>query len=55
MNLLTLVLLAWVLVFALPKLYINNQTTVDPLLEKLMHQVDSIKEKVFKTDLKKED
>jgi len=54
-NLLTLVLLAWVLVFALPKLYINNQTTVDPLLEKLMHQVDSLKEKVFKTDLKKED
>jgi len=53
-NLLTLVLLAWVLVFSLPKLYVNNQVAADQVLEKLKLQVDSVKEKVFKSEPKQD-
>jgi len=46
-NAITLVLIAWVLVFSLPKLYINNQAMADEIYGKLKLQYDALQEKVF--------
>jgi len=56
-NAITLVLIAWVLAFSLPKLYINNQAVADEIFGKLKVHVDSIQEKVFNkaTPIKKDD
>ena len=45
-NFLTLIILTWLGLFTLPKLYINNQTQVDEVLEKVMAQVEEVKGKV---------
>merc|ERR1712133_249219 len=45
-NFLTLIILAWLGFFTLPKLYINNQAQVDDVVGKLMVQVEEIKGKV---------
>jgi len=45
-NALTLIILAWVAFFTLPKVYINNQAQVDEVLAKVMAQVDEVKGKV---------
>lgn len=45
-NALTLIILAWVAFFTLPKVYINNQTQVDEVLAKVMAQVEEVKGKV---------
>jgi hypothetical protein len=45
-NALTLVIVAWVGLFTIPKVYINNQAKVDEVLGKVMAQVQEIKEKV---------
>merc|ERR1719210_1687663 len=45
-NFLTLIILTWLGLFTLPKLYINNQTQVDEVLEKVMAQVEDVKGKV---------
>jgi len=57
-NALTLVLIAWVLLFSVPKLYLNNQVAADELYAKVKVHVDSLQEKVFNkpaAPLKKED
>jgi len=45
-NALTLVMLAWVAFFTLPKVYINNQAQIDEVVGKVMAQVQEVKEKV---------
>merc|ERR1712059_222277 len=45
-NLLTLVILAWVALFTLPKLYLNNQVVVDDVVEKMKVQAMELKGKV---------
>ena len=45
-NALTLVILAWVAFFTLPKLYVNNQAQVDEVVGKVMAQVNEVKAKV---------
>lgn len=45
-NALTLVILTWVGLFTLPKVYIQNQTQVDEVLGKVMAQVQEVKGKV---------
>ena len=45
-NALTLVIVAWVAAFALPKLYLNNQAAVDDVVAKVMAQVEEVKAKV---------
>jgi hypothetical protein len=45
-NALTLITLAWVGLFTLPKVYLNNQAQVDEVMGKVMGQVDEIKAKV---------
>jgi len=46
-NMLTLLILAWVMFFSLPKLYVNNQTQVDEVLGQVMSQVEELKGKVL--------
>jgi len=45
-NALTLVILAWVGLFTLPKVYVNNQAQVDEVVGKVMTQVEEVKAKV---------
>jgi len=45
-NALTLVTLAWVAAFTLPKLYLNNQAAVDEVVAKVVGQVEEVKAKV---------
>jgi len=45
-NALTLVILAWIGVFTLPKLYLNNQAAVDEIVGKVAGQVNEVKAKV---------
>merc|ERR1711934_453843 len=45
-NALTLVILAWIGVFTLPKLYLNNQVAVDEMVTKVAGQVNEVKTKV---------
>jgi len=46
-NALTLLILAWIVAFTAPKLYLNNQAQVDEVLGKVMAQVEDIKAKVL--------
>jgi len=46
-NALTLVILAWIVAFTAPKLYLNNQAQVDEVLGKVMAQVEEVKGKVL--------
>jgi len=46
-NMLTLLILAWVAFFSLPKLYANNQAQVDEVLGQVMTQVEELKGKVL--------
>ena len=45
-NALSLVILAWIGVFTLPKLYLNNQAAVDEVVGKVAGQVNEVKAKV---------
>merc|ERR1711953_324256 len=45
-NALTLVILTWIGVFTLPKLYLNNQAAVDEVVGKVAGQVNEVKAKV---------
>jgi len=45
-NLLTLVIVAWCALFSLPRLYLNNQETVDDLVGSVMGKMDELKGKV---------
>jgi len=45
-NALTLVILAWIGIFTLPKLYLNNQVAVDEVVGKVAGQVNEVKAKV---------
>merc|ERR1719431_2384533 len=57
-NLVTLVIVAWCALFSLPRLYLNNQESVDDLVSSVMGKVDELKGKVnavVPTALKKEE
>ena len=59
-NMLTLLILAWIVLFSTPKLYQQNQAQVDEVLGQVMAQVDEVKGKVLalipnKAAVKKED
>jgi len=59
-NMLTLLILAWILLFSTPKLYQQNQAQVDEVLGQVMTQVEDVKGKVLalipnKAAVKKED
>ena len=46
-NMLTLLILAWVVFFSAPKLYANNQAQVDEVMGQVMSQVEEVKGKVL--------
>lgn len=46
-NMLTLVILGWIALFATPKLYQQNQAQVDQVLGQVMAQVEDAKSKVL--------
>merc|ERR1711962_995007 len=45
-NAITLVIVSWISLFTLPKVYIQNQEQVDEVLGKVMSQVTEVKDKV---------
>jgi len=45
-NAMTLILMAWVAIFAVPKLYLQNKTQLDPVLDKVKAQFNEISGKV---------
>jgi hypothetical protein len=45
-NAMTLILMAWVGLFTVPKIYVNNKTTIDPVLDKIKAQLSEISGKV---------
>merc|ERR1711902_182772 len=45
-NAMTLILLSWVGLFSIPKVYLNNKTQIDPVLDKVKAQFDEIWGKV---------
>ena len=46
-NMLTLVILGWIALFATPKLYQQNQAQVDQVIGQVMAQVEDAKSKVL--------
>merc|ERR1719229_2044258 len=46
-NAMTLVLISWVGLFTIPKVYILNKAQIDPVLDKVKAQFDEISGKVF--------
>lgn len=45
-NMMTLIILAWVGLFTIPKVYLNNKAAIDPILEKIKVQYDEVMGKV---------
>lgn len=45
-NAMTLVLMSWVGLFTVPKVYLNNKTQIDPVLDKVKAQLNEISGKV---------
>lgn len=41
-NAITIVILAWTGLFTIPKIFLNNKTAIDPLLEKSMYHITDI-------------
>jgi hypothetical protein len=45
-NAMTLIILAWVGLFTIPKVYLNNKSQIDPVLEKVKAQYKEVSDKV---------
>merc|ERR1712099_215572 len=45
-NAMTLILLSWVGLFSIPKVYLNNKTQIDPVLDKVKAQLNEVSDKV---------
>jgi len=45
-NAMTLIIMSWVGLFTIPKVYINNKTQIDPVLDKIKAQLNEISGKV---------
>merc|ERR1719150_1831704 len=59
-NMLTLIILAWIGLFAAPKVYQQNQAQIDEVLGQVMSQIEEVKGKVLalipnKSAVKKEE
>ena len=52
-NLLTIVTMAWITAFTFPRLYVDNQTVIDGLVEKMYEQLEQIKSKTLSLVSKK--
>eukprot|EP00096_Caligus_rogercresseyi_P003654 TRINITY_DN16_c0_g1_i1.p1 TRINITY_DN16_c0_g1~~TRINITY_DN16_c0_g1_i1.p1 ORF type:complete len:198 (+),score=92.84 TRINITY_DN16_c0_g1_i1:185-778(+) len=45
-NMMTLIILAWVGLFSIPKIYVNNKAAIDPILNQVLAKVNEVKSKV---------
>lgn len=45
-NAMTLILIAWVGLFTIPKIYVNNKAKIDPVLDQVKAKIDEVTEKV---------
>jgi hypothetical protein len=46
-NAMTLIILSWVGLFTIPKIYLNNKAQIDPVLDQVNGKLDEVSEKVF--------
>merc|ERR1719479_695982 len=46
-NAMTLIILSWVGLFTIPKIYLNNKAQIDPVLDQVKGKLDEVSEKVF--------
>lgn len=46
-NAMTLIMISWVGLFSIPKLYLNNKAQIDPVLDQVKAKVDEVSGKVF--------
>jgi hypothetical protein len=46
-NAMTLIIMSWVSLFSIPKIYLNNKAQIDPVLDQVKAKIDEVSEKVF--------
>jgi len=45
-NAMTLLIIAWVALFSIPKIYVNNQAQIDPILDQIKAKYSEVSDKV---------
>jgi hypothetical protein len=46
-NAMTLIIMSWVGLFTIPKIYLNNKAQIDPVLDQVKAKLDEVSGKVF--------
>merc|ERR1712150_291785 len=46
-NAMTLIIMSWIALFTIPKIYVNNKAQIDPVLDQVKAKIDGVSEKVF--------
>lgn len=46
-NAMTLIIMSWLSLFTIPKIYLNNKAQIDPVLDQVKAKLDEVSEKVF--------
>merc|ERR1711953_1499672 len=45
-NAMTLIIMSWIALFTIPKIYVNNKAQIDPVLDKVKAKINEVTEKV---------
>jgi len=43
----TLIIMSWIALFTIPKIYVNNKAQIDPVLDQIKGKFDEVSGKVF--------
>merc|ERR1712226_996593 len=46
-NAMTLIIMSWICLFTIPKIYLNNKAQIDPVLDQVKAKIDEVSGKVF--------
>jgi len=46
-NAMTLIIMSWIALFTVPKIYVNNKAQIDPVLDQIKGKLDEVSGKVF--------
>merc|ERR1719436_1478223 len=46
-NAMTLIIMSWIGLFTIPKIYLNNKAQIDPVLDQVKGKLDEVSGKVF--------
>merc|ERR1711909_186796 len=46
-NAMTLIIMSWICLFSIPKIYLNNKAQIDPVLDQVKAKIDEVSGKVF--------